>query len=203
MVVVRPLVPVLHRNHVSSIDVPATGVVACQNRVQLRKPMMIGCWNVTTLLDPGAQALTMRTLSNYGVDISCLSEVRLRGNGSKSIKIPGKDESYWLYYSGPEDNSGNGGVAVALSAKANQSMLSWIPVSPRIAVMRLSAKPNNVTIISVYAPTLPAEAKAKDLFYGQLQETVSQVPQGDLLLIAGDWNARPGKVIIIPDMSSL
>ena len=193
VVVVRPLVPVLHRNHVSSIDIPAAGVAPCQNWVQLRKPLMIGCWNVTTLLDPGAQALTMRTLSNYRVDISCLSEVRLRGSGSKCIKVPGKDENYWLYFSGPEDNSGNGGVAVALSTKANQSMISWNPVSPRIAVMQLSAKPSNFTIISVYAPTLPAEASAKDLFYDQLQDTVSQVPNGDLLIIAGDWNARPGK----------
>ena len=126
--------------------------------------MFVGCWNVTTLLDPGVQSLTMRTLHSYRVDISCLSEVRIRGNGCECIKIPDVDEYYWLYYSGPGDNSGIGGVGIALSATAHKSIMSWEPISSRLAVIRLAGKPYNVSIISVYAPTLPAEASSRDVF---------------------------------------
>ena len=166
VVPVRPLVPMPHRNHVSSKDStvasPCTEAPSSPRFGQLRKPVFVGCWNVTTLLDPGAQSLTMRSLHSYRVGICCLSEIRIRGNGSKCIKVPGVDTCYWLYYSGPEDNSGTAGVGVALSSSVHNSVISWEPVSPRIAVIRLAGKPQNVTIISVYAPTLPSDQSNKD-----------------------------------------
>ena len=193
---VRSQVPVLHRNHVSSdmhdCHTPPSALTKIDEFLHLHKPVKVGYWNVSTLLDSGAQALTMRSLFKYGVDICCLSELRIRGNGSKCIPVPGSSASHWLYYSGPEDNSGLAGVGVALSAKSNASLIAWEPISPRIAVIRLAGKPHNITIVSIYAPTLPSENSVKDLFYGELQETIDKVPNSDFLIVAGDWNARPG-----------
>ncbi len=31
-------------------------------------------------------------------------------------------------------------------------------------------------------------------FYDDLQDAVGRVPTGDMLIVAGDWNARPGPV---------
>ncbi len=45
----------------------------------------------------------------------------------------------------------------------------------------------NLTVKTVYAPTLDAAEEAKDSFYDDLQDTDDRVP-------AGDWNARPGPV---------
>ena len=144
-------------------------------------------------MDIGSQTLTLRALYDYHVDITCLSEVRIPGSGSKSLKIPGVPVNYFLYYSGPQDNSGQYGVAFALSPKAHKSLLSWNPISPRIALARFKGHPFNLTVVSVYAPTLPSDTSVKDEFYCQLQDVVNEVSKRDILIIAGDWNARTGQ----------
>ncbi len=50
----------------------------------------------------------------------------------------------------------------------------------------------NLAVIAVYAPTLDAAEEVKDSFYDDLQDAVNRVPAGDILIVAGDWNARPG-----------
>ncbi len=50
------------------------------------------------------------------------------------------------------------------------------------------------TVVAAYAPTLDAAEEAKDSFYGDLQDAVDRVTAGDMLIVAGDWNARPGPV---------
>ncbi len=49
----------------------------------------------------------------------------------------------------------------------------------------------NLTVIAVYVPTLDAAEKARDAFY---DDAVGRVPARDMLIVAGDWNARPGPV---------
>ena len=158
----------------------------------LRKQFYVGCWNVRTLMDTGSQCLTMRSLFDYQIDIACLSEVRIAGYGSKNIKVPGVDTEYRLYYSGVQDNSGLHGVAFALSCRANNSLIAWTPFSPRIAMARFKGTPTNLTVIAIYAPTLNSAAETVDDFYEQLQNVVNCVPRRDMLIVAGDWNARVG-----------
>ncbi len=49
----------------------------------------VAYWNVPSLQDVGVQALTMRELRKYNVDIACLSEVRIPDSGHTLIKVPG------------------------------------------------------------------------------------------------------------------
>ncbi len=53
-------------------------------------------FNVRTLQDVDMQALTMRELRKYNVDIACLSEVRVPDSGHSLIKMPGEEASYHL-----------------------------------------------------------------------------------------------------------
>ena len=178
---------------------PAAGVTSKQaGTLSTRNPLHVACWNVRTLLDPGSQCITMRSLYDYRTSICCLSEVRIPGTGSSCIKVPGRDASYWLYHSGPTDNSGLHGVAIALDAKAKQALIAWEPISPRILVARFRGKPVGVTVVSIYAPTLPSDDHSKDAFYEELQHAIDKVPRRDILIVAGDWNARTGK----PDTNS-
>ncbi len=39
-----------------------------------------------------------------------------------------------------------------------------------------------------------AADEAKNSFYDDLQDAVDRVPAGDMLIVAGDWNAGPGAV---------
>ncbi len=56
----------------------------------------VAYWNVRTLQDVGVQALTMRELRKYNVDIACLSEVRIPDGGHSLIKVPGEEASFHL-----------------------------------------------------------------------------------------------------------
>ncbi len=49
----------------------------------------VAYWNVRTLHDVGVQALTMRELRKYDVDIACLSEARIPDSDPSVSKVPG------------------------------------------------------------------------------------------------------------------
>ena len=111
---------------------PAGRVVNMQaGLLARRKECRIACWNVRTLKAPETQALTIHTLSQYNIDVACLSEVRLADSGHHIIKVPAASASYHLYHSGVTDNSGRHGVALALSDAANAALLLWKPISPQ------------------------------------------------------------------------
>ena len=157
-----------------------------------RQDVNVAYWNVRTMRDSGTQALTIHSLWKYGIDIACLSETRLADSGHTVIKVPQAETHYHLYHSGVMDNSGLHGVAIALSQPANAALLEWRPISSRMAKIRLKGEVLNLTIIAVYAPTLQSSDDSKDEFYSSLQNAVSSVPSQDMLIVAGDWNARVG-----------
>ena len=59
-----------------------------------------------------------------------------------------------IVFPGREKGKKEIGVAVILRGEAHKALDSYIPVSDRIIVERLKAKPKSLTIIKVYAPTL-------------------------------------------------
>ena len=128
----------------------------------------------------------MRALYGYCVELFCPYEVWITGPSTKRIKISVADCLHWLYNNGPVDNSGQRGVALGVSSSANKSLISWTPISPRIAMARFRSQPLHVTVIAVYASTLSTKASIKDKFYEQLQKAIDQVPARDILIIAGD-----------------
>ncbi len=154
----------------------------------------VAYWNVQTLQDVGVQALTMRELRKYDVNIACLSEVRIPDNGHSVIKLSGEEACYHLYHSGLVDNTERHGSAIALSEAIQAALLAWVPITSRLASVRLKGTKVNLTVIAVYAPTLDAAEETKDSFYDDLQDATGRVPAGDMLIVTGDWNSRPGPV---------
>ena len=55
----------------------------------------------------------------------------------------------------------------------------------------MNSKHVNLSIIIAYAPTDTSEGE-KDEFYDALQSILKDVPQHDVLLVFGDFNARVG-----------
>ncbi|CAG4934632.1 unnamed protein product [Colias eurytheme] len=79
-------------------------------------------------------------------------------------------------------------------AKKNvPSVLRFDPISERISVLRLKGKFSNITIINAYAPTELADEETKDSFYDDLESVYDQVPQYDVKIVLGDFNAKVGK----------
>ena len=58
--------------------------------------------------------------------------------------------------------------------------------------VRFQAKPLNIKVIQVYAPTSNAEEAEVERFYEDLQDLLELAPKKDVLFIIGDWNAKVG-----------
>ena len=99
----------------------------------------------------------------------------------------------------------NEGVSIVLhpasAAAWREAGKEWKAVSPRIVRARLKMSteqsagtrtPTYVTVVSVYAPTFRAPVEQKEQFYSDLQDTLDEVSEHDLLLMVGDFNARVG-----------
>ena len=54
------------------------------------------------------------------------------------------------------------------------------------------AKPFNITLIQVYAPTTIAEKAEVEWFYEDQQDLLDLTPEIDILFIIGYWNAKVG-----------
>ena len=77
-----------------------------------------------------------------------------------------------------------------MSKKVVQCLDSWRPISDRIIEARSFSRCIRTTVIQVYAPVNEADDEVKDDFYEQLQKIVDEVLRHDMLLVAGDWNAK-------------
>ncbi len=85
-------------------------------------------------------------------------------------------------------------MAIALNEATQAAPLAWLTISSRLASARLKGTKMNLTIIAVYVPTLDAAEETKYSFYDDLQDAVGVVPAGNMVIVAGDWNARHGPV---------
>ena len=101
-------------------------------------------------------------------------------------------DTHKVFYSGNETSTRNG-VAIIVTKTIAKSVLGYNPVNDRIIVLRLHAKPVNITIIQIYAPTSAAKDEVKDSFYQELQHTLDSVPKKDVTFIIGNWNAKVGR----------
>ncbi|KAL8623796.1 hypothetical protein ACOMHN_059877 [Nucella lapillus] len=76
------------------------------------------------------------------------------------------------------------------------SRLHSLPVShsDRLMSLRLLIQENGLaTLISIYAPTLQADAGVKEAFHSDLHHLLQEVDPRDKVLILGDVNASVGR----------
>ena len=102
-----------------------------------------------------------------------------------------KDGGHKFYYSGEDDRHANG-VGFLVHKSIQSAVLGCQPISSRIITVRLRAKPLNITIIQVYAPTTDYDDEQIEQFYNQIQTVIHKVNKKELdtLIIQGDWNAK-------------
>jgi len=85
------------------------------------------------------------------------------------------------------------GVAVWIHRKIAGALVAYEPISDRVLVVRLNARPGNITLIQVYGPMTAATDEEMEMFYQDLSQAVKQVPKRDMLLVMGDFNAKVGR----------
>ena len=141
---------------------------------------VIGTWNVRTLYACGKITELTHELSRYTWDILGLAEVRWTGIGETIT-----NEGHKLWYSG-DDSKHQHGVGFIVNKDRLNSVISCTPISSRLIAIRISARPQNITIIQVYAPTSDYDDEAVEEFYEEREKTIKNTSKKDLLIILGD-----------------
>ena len=170
-----------------------------------RSTANIAAFNVRTLRQIGQQAALALTLDKLRVDICCVSETRLGELPRTEISAPTLSSRYWLRCSSDQAavTSGQAGVGVVLSAKAEASLIDWIPLNSRLCAVRLesSIKVNAsrsskrcLFVVSAYAPTNCSTDIIKDQFYSDFRSLLSRARSSDIVIVAGDMNAQVGQL---------
>jgi exonuclease III len=159
-----------------------------------------GTWNVRTLLQAGKMKELAEEFSKFNFDIVALQELRWKDTG----KI--KKKEYSLFYSGIPNKADQRGTGFWINKEMRNKILGFEPICDRICKLRLKGKFNNLTLISVYAPTEGSKEEKVEVFYNSLERTCESINNYDTLIILGDFNAKIGKedfVKIVTDKHSL
>ena len=126
-------------------------------------------------------------MDRYDLQFLGIAETNWNGQGSfktctnHTVLFPGSEEGY------------SHGAAVILTRETSNALIGYSPISDRIINVRIQAKPHNITFIQCYAPTSLASDKEIDSFHNSLQETMDSIPNRDIKVVMGDFNAKVGQ----------
>jgi hypothetical protein len=128
--------------------------------------------------------------------VQAVQEHRLPADKSINIYTETYKEQEWRfdYCSAVKTSHGNhvGGIGLLMSSEAASTLLSSTKITDRIMTANFAGNPAT-TVIVAYAPTEEKTEKVKDEFYAELLKCAQDVPPHNMLVIAGDFNARIGQ----------
>jgi hypothetical protein len=149
--------------------------------------MNIGTWNILTLLKPGKMQELAEQIKRIKLDVVAIQEIRWSGTGLIQIK------DFSFHYSGANNNIGQARTGFLIQKKMQKYIILFMAYNERLCKLRLKGKFNNISLISVYAPTEDKMEEIKEQFYEDLQKVVDSTPKSDIVIILGDLNTRLGK----------
>ena len=119
-----------------------------------------------------------------------IQEHHLKGTGVIEIRSKDDKDTYELFYTGPDDKRHHRvGIIVRKDLKVD-----YKEITEKICVVtiKLEKHNKNLKFISTYAPTLEVSEKDENIreFYGALNNRVNGINRRDILIIAGDMNAK-------------
>ena len=95
-----------------------------------------------------------------------------------------------MYYAGNEDINHCNGVAVITTGRVAKSVRGYVPVSDRVIILQVEAKPFNINIIQVYAPTFTSSEDELEKFYQDINSVLKLVKSAENTIILADFNAK-------------
>ncbi|XP_056432313.1 uncharacterized protein LOC130370766 [Gadus chalcogrammus] len=155
------------------------------------KQLTLGTWNVRTLL--GRETELVRQVELYKLDLVGLTETRSLRTGAKTL-----DSGWTLFFSGAART--HAGVGILINPRLRASWLEFTPVDERVVSLRLRVigGEKTLTVVCAYAP---CNEKKYPAFLEILSKVLSKVPEGDFVVLLGDFNAHVGnKTDKLPDV---
>lgn len=123
------------------------------------------------------------TINAYNIDLAALQEIRWTGIGQ--IKVG----RYIIFFSGLADRH-HFGSGFAVHEKLEKYVKEFIPVSERMACLKLNMTLLNTMLVCVHALTETSEDEVKDEFNNKLEETWDSLQENIVKILLGDLNAK-------------
>ena len=159
----------------------ATGVMKAG-----KSEFTIGTWNVRTLKGTEKLNLLTKEMDRLKWNVLGISELRWKGVGEIT-----SEEGHKIWYAG-ERNKHELGVGILVNKNTVAAVSEYKPISSRIISVRIMAKPFNISVIQVYAPSSSHTDEEIEEFYQDLEKTIREIPKKDIVVTQGDWNAKIG-----------
>ncbi|THD18220.1 Craniofacial development protein 2 [Fasciola hepatica] len=206
VVSLREVLFLLSRPPPSSIQVSPNPLLFGYALFHPRPPFKLVKFNVRTLMRIVQQVCLARALKTLTIDACCIQETRIQ-DARLVIRLmsPSSPVKFHLRLSGDAEaaTSSLTGVGVALSERDEATLLDWIPVDSRLGavtfrglcrVSRHHLDRCSLFVVSTYAPKDGNADAIKDVFCQKLLDLLHKAKRGDVVILAGDLNARVGQL---------
>ena len=93
-----------------------------------------------------------------------------------------------MIYSGGEND--RNGVDIVMKNSVAKSLMGFWAISGRVIMMKLEAKPININVMQVYAPTQNHDDEEIEKVYQEIQNGIKYAKSYEAIHILGDLNAK-------------
>ena len=146
--------------------------------------LKIGTWNVRTLYQPGKFENLIQEMQNVNLDIVGIAKTHWMEEG-KLIQ-----ENHAMIYSGGEKH--RNGVGIVMKNSVAKSMMRFWAISDGVIMMTLEAKPFNINVMKVYAPTQNHDGEEIEKCYHEIQNGIKYAKSNEVICIMRYLNAKVG-----------
>ena len=162
---------------------------------ELKKNLSIGSLNVRGIQNEDERKTLVKDALKYKLDIITLAETHIEDqhllDEIKGKNKDGKIEEY-LLFSTNKKNHHIHGTGILIRKNLNPDIQR---VSDRICTAEITLKNYKAKIISVYAHTLKIaeeNTEIREEFYETIENIIDKTPKRDVIILAGDFNAKTG-----------
>ena len=83
-------------------------------------------------------------------------------------------------------------IIIIMKNSVAKSMMGFWAISDRVIMMKLEAKPFNINVMQVYAPTQDHDDEEIEQFYQEIQNGIKYTKSDEVICIMWDLNAKVG-----------